>query len=210
MAIKGQNLILSVATAAGSAKTITGLTAASPGVVTSTSHGLANGTVGVITSVAGMIEVNDRAFVTASAATNTFELKGVDTSTYTAYTSGGSFTPQTMTAIGAVRSFGGFNGQANEIDTTHLRSTAKEYMLGLQDFGTAEFGFFMISDTGQSRLRTLKASGASSAFTVSLSDGRIAAFMAYVQSFTVDQITPDTAVGGSCTLRITGEPAWFA
>lgn len=76
---------------AGETKTISGITQANPGVVTtSTAHGLANGDVVTLESVVGMTEVNNVAFTVANVASTTFELSGVDTSGYTAYSSGGS------------------------------------------------------------------------------------------------------------------------
>lgn len=210
MAIKSQQTLLRVSSAAGSAKTITGISKANPGVVTSTSHGLANGDIVVITSVSGMTEVNNRAFVIANVATNTFELKGVDTSNYTTWTSGGSATPQTMVTVSEVNNVSGFDGQASEIDTTNLRSTAKEYLIGLQDFGNVSLELFLVSDTGQSRLRALKASASAGTFAITLSDSTVAAFQAYVKSFTFDLGGPDDTVKGNVSLRVTGEPAWFA
>ena len=68
---------------------ITAITKANPGVVTSASHGFSNGDQIYIVDVSGMIEVNDNVFTVANATDNTFELSGVDTSGYTAYTSGG-------------------------------------------------------------------------------------------------------------------------
>lgn len=75
-------------------KTITGITKANPGVVTSTSHGYSNGDTVVITGVVGMTEVNGKRFKVASVATNTFQLQDIDgnnvnTSSYTTYSSGG-------------------------------------------------------------------------------------------------------------------------
>lgn len=72
------------------AKTITGITAANPAVVTSTSHGFSNGDRVVIQSVGGMTELNNRQFVLANVTANTFELSGINSSSYTAYTSGGT------------------------------------------------------------------------------------------------------------------------
>lgn len=77
------------------AKTITDVTAASPGVVTSNSHGFSNGDRVYIEDVGGTTELNGRVFTVASVATNTFELvdmwgTSVDTSSLGAYTSGGT------------------------------------------------------------------------------------------------------------------------
>lgn len=69
--------------------TITAITQANPAVVTAAGHGYSNGDEIFITSVVGMIEVNGKRFTVANATTNTFELSGIDSSAYTAYTSGG-------------------------------------------------------------------------------------------------------------------------
>ena len=75
-------------------KTITAITKANPGVVTSASHGFSNGDTVVISGVVGMTQVNGKRFTVASVATNTFQLKDIDganvnTTSYTAYSSGG-------------------------------------------------------------------------------------------------------------------------
>ena len=71
-------------------KSITAVTQANPAVVTSASHGYSNGDRVLVTGVVGMTQLNNREFTVAGATTNTFELSGVDSSAYTAYTSGGS------------------------------------------------------------------------------------------------------------------------
>ena len=69
---------------------ITGITQANPAVVTAASHGLNNGDRVFIKSVAGMVEVNNLEFTVANKTTNTFELSGIDSSAFTAYSSGGT------------------------------------------------------------------------------------------------------------------------
>lgn len=204
MAVKSQNTLLQVSTATSAAKTITAATAANPVVVTSSTHGLANGTVVVITGVVGMTELNGRAFVVANQATNTFELKGVDGTAYTTYASGGSATPQTMTAISEVLSAGGLDGEASEIDTTHLRSTAKEFMLGLKDPGNFRMSVNVITDTGQAKLRSLRDTAAVGYFLITYSDSLYTAFQAFVKSFSLDDQTPDSVRKGTVTLRCSG------
>lgn len=73
----------------GSDKTITNITQASPAVVTSTNHDLKDGDTVYISGVVGMTEVNGKTFEVANKEDNTFELKDTDSSSYTAYTSGG-------------------------------------------------------------------------------------------------------------------------
>lgn len=73
-----------------SAKTITGITQANPAVVSSTAHGYVNGDQVYIEGVVGMTEVNGKYFIVQGAAANSFQLFDTDSSSYTAYSSGGS------------------------------------------------------------------------------------------------------------------------
>lgn len=213
MAQKTQGSTVAVGTATAATKVITAITAAAPPVVTSAAHGYANGDIVYLDAIVGMVQLNKRVFVVANQAANTFELKGVDGSAYSAYVSGGTAAKKTMTAIGECRAVGpGFDGEATEIDVTHLLSTAKEYIFGLQDFGNVPLSLFLTSpnDTGQTRLRALKALATAEAFSITLASGQVAAFMAFVKSFPFGEISPDNALGGSPGLRVTGEPSWFA
>jgi len=205
-ATKSQQTQLLVSTADGSSKTISGATAANPVVVTSTSHGLANGSVVFITGVVGMTQLNNRAYVIANQATNTFELKGVDGTVYSAYTSGGAALPKTMTAVGAVTNFTGFDGQAAEIDATDLRSVAKEKLVGIPDYGGCTMTVNNVTDTGQSRLQTAYEQQISVVFEIILSDLRSGAWPAYVQQFTLDVGGPDDKVTGSVRQLIAAAP----
>ena len=73
-------------------KTVSGLTQASPGVVTATAHGFSNGDLVKLTDVVGMVEVNGNYYTVASVTTNTFELSGTNTSGFTSYGSAGKAT----------------------------------------------------------------------------------------------------------------------
>ena len=76
--------------------TITDISNGNPGVVTVSAIGsLTNGDKIVIQDVSGMTEVNfdgSNIYTVANIAGNTFELSGVNTTTYTAYSSGGTVT----------------------------------------------------------------------------------------------------------------------
>jgi hypothetical protein len=76
-------------------KTITGITQANPGVVTSAAHGYANGDEIVITGIVGMTELNGRNFIVRDVTTDTFTLEdmygvAVDTTGFGAYVSDGT------------------------------------------------------------------------------------------------------------------------
>jgi len=79
------------------AKNISAATKASPGVLTSNSHGFSNGDEIFIASVGGMTELNGRNYRVANSTTNTFTLTdlfgvAINTTSFTTYTSGGTAT----------------------------------------------------------------------------------------------------------------------
>ena len=89
-----------------SGQSITAITQASPGVLTVTGHGYSDDDVVTVESVEGMTEINSiRTYIVDNATTNTFTLvdeagAAVDTSAFTAYTSGGTVKKVvTMTSI---------------------------------------------------------------------------------------------------------------
>lgn len=71
---------------------ITAITQANPAVVTQTAHGYSNGDIVFINNVAGMTQVNNLFFTVANKTDDTYQLSGVDSSGYTAYSSGGQAT----------------------------------------------------------------------------------------------------------------------
>lgn len=70
-------------------KTISAATTANPVVITATAHGFSNGDRVLITEVKGMEELNTNTFTVAGATANTFQLSGINGTSYNAYVSGG-------------------------------------------------------------------------------------------------------------------------
>lgn len=71
-------------------RSISGATQADPVVITATGHGFADGDQVYIDSIVGMTELNGNRYIVANQTANTFELKGIDGTGFTAYTSGGA------------------------------------------------------------------------------------------------------------------------
>jgi len=211
MASKTQGTTLSIETALAATKAITAATAANPVVVTATAHGYANGAVVKIANVVGMVQLNNRAFIVANQATNTFELKGVDGTLYDAYVSGGDSYLATMTAVGQVEGIPQlFTGTAPDIPVTHLLSIAEEKLQGLQDFGDAQFDMLLVNtDTGQTAMRSAKEAQAAKVFTILLTDTKKSCFVGFVKSFQVSSPKND-AYRASSTISIAAAPSWFA
>lgn len=77
------------------AKNVTGLTKANPGIVTSVAHGFSTGDEVYFSGVGGMTEVNGQFYLVEKIDADTFSLKDIDgtvidTSGFTSYTSGGT------------------------------------------------------------------------------------------------------------------------
>jgi predicted secreted protein len=118
---------------------------------------------------------------------------------------GNEDSPLTYTNVVGVTSFNGFDGQAAEIDVTTLQSTAKEYLMGLQDFGSFTIETNYISDdVGQGKMRDAKESRDVQDFKITFSDTSIATFQGYVMSAPVSGAV-DGKVDGSFAIRITGD-----
>ena len=78
--------IVTLSTTLGSAKTVSALTNANPGVATSTAHGFVNGDIVLMNS--GWSNLNQKAVRVAGSVTNAFNLDGIDTSLTSLYPAG--------------------------------------------------------------------------------------------------------------------------
>lgn len=102
-------------------RSISSISRANPGVaITTAAHTFANSQLIHISGVVGMTQVNSRVFTIAGATTSSFQL-GVDTSAYSAYTSGGTAQrfAQTSESITAAFEF----DVPVRFDTDNLRGT---------------------------------------------------------------------------------------
>ncbi len=129
----------------------------------------------------------------------------IETQSFTLGIGNGDGPPETFTLVGEIVSFTGFDGQASEIDVTHLKSDAKEFLMGLQDFGTFSIETnYLPSDAGQVKMRAAKASRAIQTFEVTLSDASTINFSGYSLSSPMSGGV-DSKVDGSFAIRISGD-----
>lgn len=124
MTIKtNSGLKLFMESAIATAKTISGITKAAPGVVSSTTHGFTNNDI-VLLEVQGMVELNGRLFKVVNVAADTFQLAGVDGSTgidttlYNTFSSGTVKKVTLGTSITGVQEFTFSGGDIKTVDTT--------------------------------------------------------------------------------------------
>lgn len=209
MAIESQGTKIEMGTGAGGAVTITAMALGNPTILTATAHGLANGDVVTLSAFAGVdaATINAQICVVKNVTTNTFAVD-VDTTGKAITGDAATATPVEWTEIGEVTDFSGPDGTANEIDTTHLQSTAKEYLMGLPDEGTISLSInWAPADAGQLAVKAARKARTKKDFKITYSDKSTASFKGYVMGLSTDAAVDDK-VNGSITLRVTGEVKW--
>jgi len=128
--IVGRGCKVEVALTLASAVSPTAVTKADPGVVTLNAHGLADGAVGFWTVAAGMVELDEQAFMVAEKDTNTWKMPGFETTNYSTFTAG----TVTMAATwGTLAEAAGYNvggGAADALSDPRLMDLKKRTVAG--------------------------------------------------------------------------------
>jgi len=124
----------------------------------------------------------------------------------------GGSTPKVIDGVRSVSGVG--SGKAAEIDTTSLASTAKEFRMGLQDFGTVTLNVnWNLDDVGQKALYDAMDAQLAQKFIMTLPATNPTATLnvwtatVYVLSMELEA-GADSVAMGTVTLRVTGEPVW--
>jgi hypothetical protein len=134
--VKGRGVRVEIAATYSAAKTVTAVTQASPGVATSSAHGMANDTVGYFSGVTGMAQLEGQACRVKNQATNTFELQGLNTTNFSAFTAG-TFTPvATWQTLAEATSYSIGGGAGDKLDATCLIHDIKQEEQGNLPAGT--------------------------------------------------------------------------
>lgn len=128
-----------IQTVLDAAKVVTGVTKANPAVVTSNAHGLANGTV-ILVKLNGMIEANDGVYEVANQTTNTFELKGLDSTLFNSFTSGTAQAVTLGAAASTIQDVNGSGGEPKVTDITTVHDDTDKEMPGNKTAISYTFG----------------------------------------------------------------------
>ena len=138
--IIGRGVRVEVGKTEGTAKTVTAITLANPGVATSTAHGLAAKSVGYFLNVAGMVNIEGQAVRLGTTATDTFQLEDIDTTDYPAFTSG-TFVPITAwSTLSKATSISEGGGDADKLNVTTLLDNIRQERNGLLAAETMTIG----------------------------------------------------------------------
>ena len=206
-----KNVAVAMQSALAAAKTITGITKASPGVVTSTAHGYSNGDY-VFLSVSGMYQLNDKVARVANQAANTFELEGIDTTLFETFSSGTAekitFGASITTATNITSSGGNFDF----IDATTIHGNSKSQLPGLPEATTFNMDHIWdVSDAGLLALKTASDNQAKRSFKFTFgSGGKIMTFSGYVGASLLPGGSAQQLVTTPSVITMNGTPTYYA
>jgi len=174
----GRGVRVEIGTTEGSAKTVSAVTKANPGVATSTAHGLLTKSVGYFDTVTGMDELLGQAIRLGTVATNTFDLEGLDTSGYGTFTAG-TFTPvSAFTTITPATEYQVGGGDADFIDTSVLLDNIKQQEVGPLNAQTVTIAIKKetVNGAGMAAVVAAARAGLDKVFRITLKDGSVRVF----------------------------------
>lgn len=174
------NVGVAIQSALASPLTITAITKASPGVATSTAHGLSNGDY-VLLDVQGMTEVSGRVFRVASVAANTFALEGENTTNYGTFSSGTAKKITFGTTLATATGLSASGGDFEFIDTTTIHDPVRSQIPGVANAATYTFeSIWDVADAGLVALKAASDIKAQLAVRFSFANGQKVVFVGYV------------------------------
>jgi len=178
---KWSGVAVAMQSALAAADTITGITKANPGVATAAAHGIANGEF-VLLSVSGMHQINNKVVRAANVTANTFELEGVDTTTFDTFASG---TAQVITfgsSITTATSMSASGGDFDFVDTTTIHDNVRTQIPGTANPLSYTFdNNWDITDAGQVAMKAASDAQSQRAFKFTFGvGGPVMVFAGYV------------------------------
>lgn len=189
---------------------ITGASQANPVVLTASGHGRSAGDVIYVSSVGGMIQLNDNAFILGSVPDSShLSLLGVNGLNYDAYTSGGVFDYGTWSDFCEITNYSRTGGSKTQIPATSVCSEEEEFEVGLKGPGSIQltYNYAPLKSSAQVALNAWESSGEMMAFKIILpkSHGTIVR-LGFVQQ-TNEQGANNGIYTGTATILLTG-PAY--
>jgi len=183
MARIATNVKIEVETALGTANTVTGLTKANPGVATYSGSDPTDGDIVVFSVTDGTVELDGQAVRVANTNTSakTFELESLDTTDYSAWSSGSTSAVSTWATLGNSQSISMPNPAPAKIDITTLIDKTKQYAFGLPDApdGTIS-GLYDPTSAGVQEVKAATKANGDRVFRVTWAGGQKTVFNALV------------------------------
>jgi len=207
---KWSNVAVAVQSALAAAKTITAITKASEGVVSSTAHGYSNGDY-VLLTVQGMYQLDGVVARVSSVAADSFTLEGIDTTLYETFTSGTAEEITFGTSLTSATSINASGGDFEFIDTTTIHDNVKKQIPGLPSPGTFTMDLFW--DLADAALIALKAASDNQlqrAVRFTFANGQKVVFIGYVGASGLPTGGAQEVVKTSVVITMFGKPQVYA
>jgi len=208
---KWANVAVVFQSALAAADTITGITKANPGVGTATAHGFNNGDY-ILLTISGMYQLNGKVVRVANKTTDTFELEGVDTTSYETFTSGTAEVITFGNSITTATSMSASGGDFDFIDTTTIHVNTKTQIPGLANPATYTFdNLWDIADAGQVAMKAASDAQAQRAFKFTFgTGGPIMVFTGYVGFTGSPGGNAQDKVTSSAVITAFGTPTYYS
>lgn len=205
-----KNVAVTMQSAIAAAKTISGITKASPGVVTATAHGYSNGDY-VFLNVNGMHQLNDKVVRVAGVTTDTFQIEGVDTTAFDTFADGTAEKLTFGTSITTATTINASGGEFDFVDTTTIHDNTKKQIPGLPSAITYQFdNIWDASDTGLLAMKSASDTQAKRAFKFQFgSGGKIIVFAGYVGCSMLPGGQAQDLVKTSAVITMNGTPTYY-
>jgi hypothetical protein len=205
--------IVSLATTYGTAKTVSGISNANPGVATSTAHGLANGA--LLSVVSGWSNLNSRIVRVAGSATNTFNMDGIDTTSTTLYPAGsGAGTVQEITGFTQISQIMGFSTSGGDQQFATFSFLEQGFETQIPTITSAQSISIDIADDptlpGYIALKAASDARAVRALKLAMPDGSFILYQGYVSLNETPTVTKGSVMQVKATFSLQAKPVRYA
>lgn len=205
--------LVAIASGYGSPITTTALTNANPSVVTAAAHGLTDSDIIEVTS--GWSRLTDKIVRVANAATGTFELEGINTTSTSVYAAGsgtGSVREITgWTQLAQITNSTSQGGEQQFLDYQFLEADAAKRIPTFKNPAGIEFRIAYDPDlAGYQLVQTANDDRLQRAVRVTLPDGSLLFYNAYISLGTIPSLTVNQLMEVVVTLSLLNEPVRYA
>lgn len=209
---KWSNVAVAMQSAIATAVTITNITKASPGVVTtSAAHTYSNGDL-VYLSIQGMFQLDGRVCRISAASGSTFTLEGIDTTGFDTFSSGTCQKLTMGTSITTATTISASGGDFDFIDTTTIHGNQKTQIPGLPNPATFTMdNIWDVADAGLLAMKAASDSQAIRAFSFTFgSGGQKMYFAGYVGASLLPAGSAQDKVTTQTVITMFGAPNYYA
>ena len=205
--------IVSIATTYGTAKVVSAITNANPGVVTAATHGFANGD--LVTMTSGWSNLNNRVVRVAGSAASAFNLDGQDTTSTSLYPAGsgvGTVTP--ITAFQQITQIMGFATTGGDQQFATFSFLEQNFETQIPTIFSAQSITIDIADdpslAGYLALKSASDARAIRALKITMPDGSFILYQGYVSFNETPTVSKGQVMQVKATFSLQSRPTRYA